>query len=97
MKKKFNPVPKSLRDKKRYILIDKDDANIKDTLHQEINNLYGILGTARMGLKFEKNNIIRVNLDFLGELIFAINYTNLRFDKKISVIRISGTIEGLDL
>ena len=98
MKRKFNPIPKNLRDKKRYVLIDNDSTNVRDLISQELSNLYGLVGLSDMNIKFEKNNLIRVNLDGLGKLIFTINYINMKnLDYKINVVKISGTLQGLDL
>ncbi len=97
MKTSFNPTPKNLREKKRYVLIDKKDMHTKNSISEQLLNLYGIEGFAKMSIKFEKAGVIKVNLDYLDKLMFAINYTNLKENINIKVIKISGTIEGLEL
>jgi RNase P/RNase MRP subunit POP5 len=92
MKTRIKLANKSLREKKRYILLKEFlDKNI---FQKELLNLYGIEGVSKIVFKFD-NNIIQTTLDSLSKIIFCLNYINIKNIKKCEIEKISGTIKGL--
>jgi|GEM_PF-4841442 len=101
MKKKFNPIPKSMRDRKRYLSLEikGNESHVKKLIYDTILELYGVIGFATIGFNTikEKKNLIKVNRELVDDFIFVLNYINLREkDIKITVKEIFGTIKGFD-
>lgn len=80
----------SHRENKRYLLLEGN--NLKKNVEKAILEYTGTLGMSQCGLSFIKNNIICVNRKALDlvKASFAI------FPEKISVLRVSGTLKGLN-
>jgi len=102
MKKKINPIPKTLRERKRYFKLNvtnKNKDDVKKIIYDEAQNFYGINGFAKIGLMFVKDHkdLVKINKDFVDEFLIVLNYINLKYSGlKIEATKVSGTIDGLD-
>jgi len=92
MKKNLNPIPKSKREKQRYVLLNK---NVDKNIFNEFYYLYGLLGFTRMNLKQIDKNVFRINKEYVDFFIGGVNIYNIKNDLKIEVLKTSGTIKGL--
>jgi len=87
MEKKLKP---SLRENKRYLLLETKAS--KEEIEQAILDYVGALGLAKAGLVFVRENVIAVNREKVNEVRAALCI----FHKLIKVVRVSGTIKGLE-
>jgi RNase P/RNase MRP subunit POP5 len=78
----------SLRERKRYLLLEKVK---KEDVEKAIIEYIGSLGYGKSGLIFVKNNIIAINREMINKIraAFAV------YSKSIKVLGVSGTLKGL--
>jgi len=84
----------SLREKKRFMLIDTETTKWKITFKETFLRLFGNYGFAQAGIQFlEKNNqqIIRINNRFVDHA----RATLVLMPSLIRTKRVSGTLKGL--
>jgi len=106
IKKALNPLPKSMRERTRYVLIEFDGAVDEREFKRELNaivlELFGSVGAAEFGLrtvKFgskEKQAVIKVSRgseDKLRVALIFLSEQNKSLESKY--LRVSGTIKGL--
>ncbi len=105
-KKSLNPLPKSLRERTRYVLVEfegnADELMFKKELNSVVLELFGSVGAAEFGLnivKFgakEKQAIVKVSRGFEAKLRVALLFLSEKNESlKCGVLRVSGTIKGL--
>ena len=91
----MKPLKPSHREKKRYLLISGTDAS-KKKIEEVILEFIGVLGYAKASPMFIKSThgkfIISVNRGMVGEIRSAI----LISGKDLKVIKVSGTLKGLE-
>ncbi len=90
----MKPLKPSFREKKRYLKISGE--NLSENVDKSILEFIGVLGMSKASPKFIKKSknsaIISVNRKSLDHIkaSFAI------FSKKIDVLKVSGTLKGLE-
>ena len=91
----MKPLKPSHREKKRYLLISGTDAS-KKKIEEVILEFIGVLGYAKASPMFIKSLkgkvIVSVNRGMVGEIRSAI----LISGKDLKVIKVSGTLKGLE-
>ncbi len=95
--KRLKSLKPSMREKKRYLLVKADNGkNLKENIEKAILNFVGVLGMSRTGLMFieKKQNsaIISVNREAVNEVRASLCVC----PEKMSVVRVSGTLKGLN-
>lgn len=80
----------SHRENKRYLLVK--GKNLKQNVEKAILEFTGTLGLSKCGLSFIKNDIICVN----RESVDSVRASLAVFPEKIGVIKVSGTLKGLN-
>jgi len=96
MKKRIKVLPKSQRDAKRYFFLDCNFLDLKK-IKENFIFLFGALKFSESGFVMrtvDKKNLIKINRNFVNELIFCIFYTK-KLGAKIKVIKQSGTLNSL--
>jgi len=78
----------SLRERKRYLLLEKAR---KEDIEKAIIEYIGSLGYGKTGLIFVKNNIIAVNREMINKVRASFSI----YCKPIKVLGVSGTLKGL--
>jgi len=97
MKKKIRVLLKSIRESKRYFLLEctnKDLINIKKTFLF----LFGAMKLSESDFSIkniENKKIIRINRDFIDEFVFCVFYYKKTQNKELKIIKESGTIDSL--
>jgi RNase P/RNase MRP subunit POP5 len=81
----------SHRENKRYLLLKGND--LKKNVEKAILEFTGILGLSKCGLSFVKNNVICIN----RKAVDLVRGSFAVFPEKIEVLRVSGTIKGLNI
>lgn len=84
--KKLKPC---LRENKRYLLLETDAK--REEIEQAIFDYIGILGYAKTGLYFVKDNVLAVNREEVNKVRAALCLAH----KLIKVKKVSGTLKGL--
>ena len=81
----------SHREKKRYLLLR--GKNLKEEVQKAIKDFVGILGLSEASPRWVKKDILSINRKSLDKIkaSFAIH------NKKIEVLKISGTLKGLKI
>jgi RNase P/RNase MRP subunit POP5 len=104
MKAKLNPIPKTKRENKRYLLLEvlenKQNENMQKVIFGEIINLFGTNGFAEISpriLKSEKKNkiILKIKRDSVDNMKAIINCINIFSNIKINILKTSGTLKSL--
>ena len=80
----------SMRENKRYLLIK--GKNLKENSERAILDFVGILGMSKAGLVWIKEDIISIN----RESVDSIRASFAIFPEKIEVLKVSGTLKGLE-
>ncbi len=80
----------SMRENKRYLLVKGE--NLKKNIEKAILEFSGILGLSKCGISFIKENIICINRESLDLVRASISI----FPEKIEVLKVSGTLKGLE-
>ena len=86
----MKPLIPSHRENKRYLVIKGN--NLKQNIEKAILEFSGVLGMSKVGLSFIKNDIICVN----REAVDLVRASLAVFPEKMEVIRVSGTLKGLN-
>lgn len=101
MKRKLNPLPLSLRERKRYLLFSfKKTENAEKEINYYLQAFFGIYGMAQMELKVERviikedkaYAIIRTSRDMYEKVIAALE---LNKDLDFKLEKVSGTIKTI--
>ncbi|MEM3405713.1 MAG: hypothetical protein QW117_01930 [Candidatus Pacearchaeota archaeon] len=82
--KKLKP---SLREKKRYLLLE--TSLNKEEIENLILDYIGILGYAKAGIYFLKNNILAVNREMLNEIRASLCFSDVK------VRKVSGSLKKI--
>lgn len=89
----MKPLEPSAREKKRYLLVK--GKNLKSDIPKAIKDFIGILGMSKTSLAFieckENYAIISIN----REMIEPVRASLCIWPERISVYKVSGTLEGL--
>ncbi len=97
-KEKVNPIPKTLRERKRYLIIETEPKiipNIRKLIYDKTQELYGLINTSKINMNIISNNLIKVNRDYVDEMINVFNYINIKEKTlKITVKKVCGTIKS---
>ncbi|HKL23556.1 MAG TPA: hypothetical protein VJ895_02280 [Candidatus Nanoarchaeia archaeon] len=80
----------SHKEKKRYLLLEGN--NLKKNINLAIKDFIGNLGLAEASPTFIKNNIISINRKSLDK----VRASFVLWKEKIQIIRVSGTLKGLE-
>jgi len=97
MKIKMKTLPKSIRESKRYFELDCNDKELSD-IKNSFLYLFGAIKLAESELiikKTDKKTLLKVNRNYEKQLILAIEHYNKIENKKIKILKKSGTIESL--
>lgn len=86
----MKPLIPSHRENKRYLLVK--GKNLKQNIEKAILEFIGTLGMSKTGLSFIKNDIICIN----RESVNSIRASLAIFPEKIEIIKVSGTLKGLN-
>ncbi len=89
----MKPLPPSLREKKRYLLIE--GKNLKENVDKAILEFIGVLGMAKVCPKWIKLNGNRGILSVNRESLHFVKGAFVLFPKKIEVKKVSGTLKKL--
>jgi len=85
-RKKEKNLKPSMRENKRYILIEESG---KEEVEKSILDYIGILGYSKASPIFARSNILAVNRKMLNEIRAALSLAGIK------IKRVSGTIKGL--
>ncbi|MBW6442531.1 hypothetical protein K0A97_01965 [Patescibacteria group bacterium] len=95
----MKPLKPSLREKKRYLLVEGKTEDIEKAILEGI----GVLGMSKIGLSFIKSNKNSVIKDKKSTIVSinrdSVNFVRASFaiwPEKINVKKISGSIKGLE-
>tara|TARA_Y100000310_G_C20562670_1_gene753841 strand:+ start:759 stop:1043 length:285 start_codon:yes stop_codon:yes gene_type:complete len=86
-RKKEKSLKKSMRDRKRYLLLEKTS---KEKAEKAILDYIGILGYGKSGVMWIKNNILAVNRESVNNVKAGLLLA------EIDVKKVSGTLRGLN-
>lgn len=86
-RKKEKSLKKSMREKKRYLLLENSD---KEKVEKAILDYIGILGYAKTSPVFVKENILAVNRKEVDKVKASLLLAGIK------VKRVSGTLKGLN-
>ncbi len=89
----MKPLKPSMREKKRYLLVE--GKNPKENIEKALKDFLGILGMSKVGLKFIKTGkdkaIISVNRNGVNNVRASL----VVWPDKMTVKKVSGTLKGL--
>ncbi len=92
----MKPLIASHRENKRYLFVRGDSKTLKEDIEKAILEFSGTLGMSKCGLSFIKfkgdTGIISVNREAVDLVRASISV----YHKKIEVLKVSGTLKGLD-
>ncbi|MGY4884907.1 MAG: hypothetical protein ACP5NZ_04990 [Nanobdellota archaeon] len=86
----MKPLIPSHRENKRYLLVKGN--NLKQNIEKAILEFGGNSGMSKVGLSFIKNDIICVN----RESVDLVRASFAVFPEKMEVVKVSGTLKGLN-
>lgn len=85
----LKPLKPSMKENKRYLLLSGNFH--KEDVEKLILNYIGVLGYAKSAPVFVSDKILAVNREFVNEVRASFIFS----EKKIEVIKVSGTLKGL--
>ncbi|MGY4884855.1 MAG: Rpp14/Pop5 family protein [Nanobdellota archaeon] len=86
----------SHKENKRYLLIKGESSNLKENIENAILEFSGKLGMSKCGLSFIKTEKERVIISINREAVDLVRASLAVFHEKMEVLRVSGTLKGLN-
>ena len=80
----------SMKENKRYLLIK--GSNLKENVEKAVLDFLGVRGMSKTGLSWIKDNIICIN----RQAVDSVRASLTVWHEKIEVLRVSGTLKGLE-
>ncbi len=83
----------SMRENKRYLLIE--GAELRKNIEKAVLDFIGVLGMAKTGLEFIKDNRDSAIISVNREMVDSVRAALCVWPKKIEIKKVSGTLKGL--
>ncbi len=90
----MKPLKPSMREKKRYLLVE--GKNCKENIEKALKDFLGTFGMSKLGLGWIKTEKNRVILSINRKSVDKIRASLGIWPEKMTVKRVSGTLKGLN-
>ncbi len=91
----MKPLKPTMREKKRYLLIK--GKNLKKNIEDSILDFVGVLGMAKIGLKFIKSYKNSIIISITRESLNHVRASFAVWPNEIKITKVSGTLKGLKI